>query len=216
MYVVIMGCGRLGAQLAELLSLKEHDVVLIDQSPSAFEKLGSGFNGLTVVGTGIDIDVQKKAGVDRCDAFAALSSDDNTNIMAAQVAKEIFAVPKVIARIFDPKREFAYHQLGLESICPTNLGAEIVQNYLESDRMCCRHSYGDVDVIEFAAPKAMAGKQASAVEVPGAVRLVGICRGEGQQIIGADTVIGEGDRILAAVKHAYRQHFRLTWLKHNS
>ena len=215
MYVVIMGCGRLGAQLAELLSLKEHDVVVIDHNPSAFEKLGSGFNGVTVVGTGIDIDVQKKAGVDRCDAFAALSSEDNTNIMAAQVAKEIFAVPKVIARIFDPKREFAYHQLGLESICPTNLGAEIVQNYLESDKICCRHSYGDLDVIEFAAPKAMAGKQAAEIEEPGAVRLVGICRTGTQQIITPETVINEGDTVLAAVKHSYRQHFRQTWLKRN-
>jgi len=163
MYVVIMGCGRLGAQIATQLSVKDYDVVVIDEKPRAFDQLGTGFNGMTVIGTGIDLEVQKKAGVDNADVFAALTSDDNTNIMAAQVAKEIFKVPKVIARIYDPKREYVYHQLGLESICPTNVGADIVRNYIESDTLCCRVNYATVDIVEFRAGKVMAGTESGGI-----------------------------------------------------
>ena len=212
MYIVIMGCGRLGSQLADQLSAKEHDVVVIDQNPSAFESLGSGFNGLTVTGTGIDIDVQKRAGVDRADAFAALSSDDNTNIMAAQVAKEVYHVPRVIARIFDPKREYAYHQLGLESICPTNIGADIVRNYIESDGLCCRLNCSEAEIVEFSASKAMFGRKIQEVDIPGSVRIVMVTRQGVQHVAGPDWVIADGDIIMAAIRRSYRQEFKHHWL----
>ena len=213
MYIVIMGSGRLGAELAEQLSVKDHDVVVIDQNPSSFEKLGSGFNGVTVVGTGIDLDVQKKAGVDKADVFAALSSDDNTNIMAAQVAKEIYKVPKVIARIYDPKREYAYHQLGLESICPTNIGADIVRNYIESDVLCCRLTLNNVDLIEFPASKSMAGKKVGDIDISGHVRIMTLSRGGSQFVAGAELVIAEGDLLMAMIAHSYRQEFKRRWFQ---
>lgn len=213
MYVVIMGSGRLGAELAEQLSVKDHDVVVIDQSPSAFEKLGSGFNGITIVGTGIDLDVQKKAGVDRADVFAALSSDDNTNIMAAQVAKEIYKVPKVIARIYDPRREYAYHQLGLESICPTNIGADIVRNYIESDVLCCRLTLNGVDLIEFPASQSMAGKKIEEIDISGQVRVMTIARGGNQHVAGREFEIAQGDILMAMIAHSYRQEFKRRWFE---
>lgn len=212
MYIVIMGSGRLGSQLADQLSTKEHDVVVIDQNPAAFDALGSGFNGLTVTGTGIDIDVQKKAGVDRADAFAALSSDDNTNIMAAQVAKEVFRVPRVIARIYDPKREYAYHQLGLESICPTNIGADIVRNYIESDGLCCRLNCSDSEIVEFTASKPMLGRKIQEIDLPGSVRIVMVTRDGKQYVAGPDWLVQDGDVLMAAIDGAYRQEFKQLWL----
>lgn len=213
MYVVIMGSGRLGAELAEQLSVKDHDVVVIDHSPGAFEKLGSGFNGITIVGTGIDLDVQKKAGADRADVFAALSSDDNTNIMAAQVAKEIYKVPKVIARIYDPRREYAYHQLGLESICPTNIGADIVRNYIESDVLCCRLTLNGVDLIEFPASLSMAGKKIEEIDISGQVRVMTIARGGNQHVAGREFEIAQGDILMAMIAHSYRQEFKRRWFE---
>lgn len=124
MNVVVMGCGRVGSMLATMLSEEGHDVRVIDQNSEALHRLGSDFRGETVVGTAIDEDVLKQAGIEQADAFAAVTQDDNSNIMAAQVAKEIFGVQKVICRIYDPAREATYHDLGLDTICPTRLAAE--------------------------------------------------------------------------------------------
>jgi len=212
MYVVIMGCGRLGAQIATQLSVKDYDVVVIDEEPQAFEQLGTGFNGMTVIGTGIDLEVQKKAGVDNADVFAALTSDDNTNIMAAQVAKEIFKVPKVIARIYDPKREYVYHQLGLESICPTNVGADIVRNYIESDTLCCRVNYATVDIVEFKAGKTMAGRKVAELDKADDIRIMIVVRDEIQHVATGEWVIEEGDTLMAAMAHDYRLEFKQKWL----
>src|SRR5579859_3644904 len=119
-----MGCGRVGSMLATMLSEEGHDVRVIDQNSESLQRLGPDFRGQTVVGTAIDEDVLKHAGIEQADAFAAVTQDDNSNIMAAQVAKEIFGVKKVICRIYDPAREQTYHQLGLDTICPTRLAAE--------------------------------------------------------------------------------------------
>jgi trk system potassium uptake protein TrkA len=98
-----------------------HSVSIIDSLPESFDRLPDGFKGKTTLGTGIDTDVLKAAGIAEADAFAAVTNFDNTNIMACQVAKEIFGVKKVLARIYDPGREMLYHELGLETICPTTL-----------------------------------------------------------------------------------------------
>jgi trk/ktr system potassium uptake protein len=121
MKIVILGCGRVGARLAQLMVEDGHQVSIIDSDPSALNRLPANFEGQVVLGTGIDVDVLKAGGVAGADAFAAVTNFDNTNIMACQVAKEIFGVRKVLARIYDPGREGLYHQLGLETICPTTL-----------------------------------------------------------------------------------------------
>src|SRR6476646_3466596 len=121
MKVVILGCGRVGARLATMMDRNGHDVSIIDSNPDSFRRLPESFQGETVLGTGIDVDVLKSAGIERADAFAAVTNGDNTNIMATQLAKEIFGVSKVLARIYDPGREGLYHDLGLETVCPTTL-----------------------------------------------------------------------------------------------
>ena len=121
MKIVILGCGRVGARLAQLMEEDGHKVSIIDADPTSFSRLYEGFNGQTTLGTGIDVDVLKGAGIENADAFAAVTNFDNTNIMACEVAKEIFGISKVLARIYDPGRESLYHQLGLETVCPTTL-----------------------------------------------------------------------------------------------
>ncbi len=134
MRVVILGCGRTGAQLAKTMTEAGHQVSVIDRRSAAFKRLGPGFAGQVVVGTGIDEDVLRRAGIEQADAFVAVTNGDNTNVMAAQVAKEIFGVHRVICRIYDPLREEIYRTLGLDTICPTLWGATQIREML--DRGC--------------------------------------------------------------------------------
>jgi trk system potassium uptake protein TrkA len=126
MYIIIVGCGRLGAQLATKLSEEGHDVAVVDRNPGNFGRLSDEFNGATITGVGFDIEVLKSAGIEHADGFAAVTDGDNMNIMAAQVAKTIFRVPTVIARVFDPVKGETYRALGLETVCPTTSAANII------------------------------------------------------------------------------------------
>jgi len=130
MRIVILGCGRVGAYLACMLATEGHQVTVIDRNAEAFRRLGLNFESNLVVGTGIDEDVLRRAGIEQADAFVAVTNGDNTNVMAAQVAKEIFGVRRVICRIYDPLREEIYRTLGLETICPTILGATKIKEAL--------------------------------------------------------------------------------------
>ena len=128
MNFVILGCGRVGARLAIMLDKMGHHVAIIDRSADAFSRLPESYNGRSIVGIGIDEDVLRQAGIEEADVFAAVTNGDNTNIMASQVAKELFGVPRAIARIYDPIREETYHALGLETICPTTLISNVIVN----------------------------------------------------------------------------------------
>lgn len=119
MNVVIMGCGRVGARVASLLNQNGHKITVVDTYSSAFERLSKDFAGDTVIGTGIDEDILRMAGIESADAFIAVTNHDNRNLMAAQVARTIFNVPQVIVRIYDPVREDTYRRMGLTTICPT-------------------------------------------------------------------------------------------------
>jgi trk system potassium uptake protein TrkA len=131
MRIVILGCGRVGAHLAKTLVAEGHQVAVIDKNSAAFAYLGPDFPGNLVVGTGIDEDVLRRAGIEQAEAFVAVTNGDNTNVMAAQVAREIFGVPQVICRIYDPLREQIYRTLGLETICPTLWGTNRIKEILE-------------------------------------------------------------------------------------
>lgn len=128
MNVVIMGCGRVGAQLAALLDEDGHKVTILDTESYSFRRLPSSFKGTALVGDGTDADYLKRAGIEEADAFIAVTQGDNRNVMAAQIAKHIFNVPKVVCRIYDPLREELYHTLGLETISPTTIGAQLLRD----------------------------------------------------------------------------------------
>ena len=130
--VVIMGCGRVGAQLASLLDADGHQVTILDKDAYSFRRLPPIFNGTELLGNGIDQEILKKAGIEEADAFFAVTEGDNRNVMAAQIAKHIFNVPKVICRIYDPLRQELYQSLGLEAISPTTVFAQILKKRRES------------------------------------------------------------------------------------
>jgi trk/ktr system potassium uptake protein len=131
MKLVIVGCGRVGAMAATALSQAGHEVTVIDSNRRAFDRLGSDFKGEMVLGNGIDEDVLRQAGIEQADGFASLTNGDNRNIMAAQIAREIFKVPRVITRIYDPIREDVFRELGLNTVCPTLLGARKIHGMLK-------------------------------------------------------------------------------------
>jgi trk system potassium uptake protein len=122
-FVIIMGCGRVGARLANLLEADGHEVTILDTSASAFGRLGPDFRGTRLIGSGVDTEVLIRAGIERADAFAACTQGDNRNIMASQIAREIFNVQKVVTRIYDPIRKDTFATLGLDAISPTVIGA---------------------------------------------------------------------------------------------
>ena len=131
MKLVIVGCGRVGAMAALALSKAGHQVTVIDNNRRAFDRLGSDFTGEMVLGNGIDEDVLRQAGIESADGFASLTNGDNRNIMTAQIAREIFKVPRVITRIYDPIREDVYRELGLNTVSPTVSGARQIHAMLK-------------------------------------------------------------------------------------
>ena len=132
MKIVIMGCGRVGAQLSSLLDSDGHKITVLDVDAHSFRRLPPSFGGTALVGDGTDEDVLRKAGVGEADAFVAVTQGDNRNVMAAQIAKHVFDVPKVICRIYDPLRKDVYEALGLEAVSPTTVFAQLLRDKLLS------------------------------------------------------------------------------------
>ncbi len=126
-----MGCGRVGAALAGMLDNEDHDVTVLDKNADSFRRLPASFRGKRHVGNGIDQDVLQRVGVRGADAFVAVTQGDNRNVMAAQMAKHLFGVPRVLCRIYDPIREDIYRSLGLETTSPTLVGARLLKERLD-------------------------------------------------------------------------------------
>ncbi|MCX6004646.1 MAG: TrkA family potassium uptake protein [Chloroflexi bacterium] len=129
--IVIMGCGRVGATLAALFDAAGHKVTVLDIDAYSFRRLPPSFSGTALIGNGTDEEILRKAGIAEADAFIALTQGDNRNVMAAQIAQQIFKVPRVICRIYDPLRKDIYEQLGIEAISPTEIFADILFKRLE-------------------------------------------------------------------------------------
>ena len=203
MYVIIVGCGRVGSQLARLLSAEGHNIVVIDKNAASFERLGGTFNGLTLVGNGFNLSLLKQAGIEKADAFCTVTNGDNTNLISAQVAKKIFKVPKVIARVYDPQRAHIYATLGLDIISGTILFAAMIRDKIIESRFS---SYlietKELGVIEVEAKKELVGLSISGLNVPGEFLVVAIRRLDGVIIPEPNTVLKEKDVLMAVVKVA--------------
>ncbi|MDP3731626.1 MAG: TrkA family potassium uptake protein [Candidatus Omnitrophota bacterium] len=203
MYVIIVGCGRVGSELAKLLSAEGHDVVVIDKNPTAFDRLGGTFNGLTLVGNGFSLSLLKQAGIEKADAFCAVTNGDNTNLVSAQVAKKIFNVPKVIARVYDPQRAHIYKALGLDIISGTILFAAMFRDKIIESRFS---SYlietKELGVIEIEVKNSLAGKTIQDINIPGEFLVVAIRRLQDVIIPEPNTTVKEKDVLMAAVKVA--------------
>ncbi|MDD5730634.1 MAG: TrkA family potassium uptake protein [Candidatus Omnitrophica bacterium] len=203
MFVIIVGCGRVGSELAKLLSSEGHNVVIIDKNQNSFERLGNTFNGLSLVGNGFNLEVLKQAGVEKADAFCAVTNGDNTNLVAAQVAKKIFNVPKVLARVYDPQRANIYTALGLNIISGTMLFASMLRDKVVESRFS---SYlietKDLGVIEIEAKKDLIGKSIQEINVPEEFLVVALRRLDGVIIPDSKTVLRPKDILMAVVKVA--------------
>ncbi len=130
-YIIIIGCGRLGANLANTLSDDDGNVLIMDTTKNAFRRLSSNYGGLSIVGDGTDLDALRDAQIEKASAVIAVTNDDNTNIMIAQLARDLFHVDRVIARLYDSERESVYQALGIDTICPAILSAKEVDKMLE-------------------------------------------------------------------------------------
>ncbi len=178
MQIVIAGCGKVGAQFARIMSEEGHEIAVVDSSGENFKLLGQGFHGVTVLGVPIDEDVLKQAGIEGADGFAAVTPDDNINMMACQIAKEIFHVPRIFARIQDPVKEQVFYQFGVHTVCPTNMAVEEFRALMlgESSTRTC---YLDNTGIEFTYERIRdkdIGKTMKAVVVPKNTVLLGVMK----------------------------------------
>ncbi|MCZ4554001.1 MULTISPECIES: TrkA family potassium uptake protein [Rhodococcus] len=166
MYVVVMGCGRVGSALAAGLNRIGHEVAIIDRDPDAFRRLDPGFTGHRIVGMGFDRDVLLKAGIERAEAFAAVSSGDNSNIISARVARENFGVSRVVARIYDAKRAAVYERLGIPTVATVPWTTDRFLHHLtrESHTTKWRDPSGTVAVAELDLHEDWVGHQVTELE----------------------------------------------------
>jgi trk system potassium uptake protein TrkA len=201
MRYLIVGCGRVGSTLAKLLVADKHDVVVVDENPAAFKRLGNRFAGQVEVGTGIDYDVLKRAGADRADGFVAVTDGDNRNVMAALIAQRMFRVPKIVARIYDPPRAQLYRELGIETFSPTTIGAQFLRDRLQDVAYASVPSFdfGKLSSLVATVTRAQAGKRVDQVEIEGKVRIAAIRRLGMVSIAAPGDMLQEGDEINAIV-----------------
>lgn len=190
-----MGCGRVGSTLTRSLEQRGHSTAVIDTNPDAFRRLGTGFTGITVTGMGFDREVLKKAGIERADAFAAVSSGDNSNIISARVAREQFRVENVVARIYDPGRAEVYERLGVPTVATVPWAADQVLRRLlpAGSEPAWRDQSGDVRLDTVYAPFSWIGHRIADLEDAASVRVAYLTRLGAGLIARPDTVIQEGD-----------------------
>jgi trk system potassium uptake protein TrkA len=196
-HVVIMGCGRVGSTLAQILESRGHTVAIIDQDAEAFRRLAPSFEGKTVAGMGFDHEVLREAGIEEAGAFAAVSSGDNSNIISARVARETFGIETVVARIYDPGRAAVYQRLGIPTVATVRWTADqIIRRILpEGSETEWVDPSGSVRLAEVHAAKAWVGHPVSALEEASGTRVAFLTRyGEGI-LPSSDTVIQQGDLV---------------------
>jgi trk system potassium uptake protein TrkA len=196
--VIIMGCGRVGSELAHELIDDGHDVTVIDKNAEAFFRYPPGEGARTVVGLGFDRDVLEEAGIKDADGFVAVSSGDNSNIVSARVALENYHVPKVVARIYDPRRADIYERLNIPTVATTTWGVKQIQLMLFHDRQEIRETLGGGELLRMRVPvgPAMVGKSATSFNVPGQILIAGVSRGGGGFLPTEESTLQSGDYLV--------------------
>jgi trk system potassium uptake protein len=201
MRYVIVGCGRVGSALAKLLDADGHEVIVVDENAAAFKRLGPKFKGHEVVGTGIDFDVLKRAGASSADGFVAVTNGDNRNIMAALIAQRMFKIKRIVARIYDPPRGQMYRELGVQTVCPTTVGAKLIRDVLiEAPWDAQNFDLGKLTSLSVVVGPAEAGKRIDEIEVPGRIRIAAVRRSAYDVMVASgDLTLEEGDELSAVV-----------------
>lgn len=201
MRIIIIGCGRVGAGLAEVLSRRGHMLTVIDQNPTAFERLGRSFVGQTIIGIGFDRDVLFQAGIERTDGLATVTNSDEVNIVTARLASRMFGVPRVVARLCDPGKAEIYRRLGLQTISATTWGINRIAEllcYSELEPILSLGN-GEVDIVDAVVPPLLVGRTVNELTLPGEAHVVAISRRGKTFLPTLGTVFCGGDLIHIAV-----------------
>jgi len=197
MKILIIGCGRLGAGLANALNLQGIDVSIIDSDPKAFEALSKTFKGRTFTGIGFDEKLLKEARIEKCDALAAVTASDEANLVAARAAKIVFKVPRVAARVYEPNKAKIYRRLGIQTISPVTLGIErlistLIYSNLAIERVI---GAGQITLVDMDVKPHMVHKSVKFVDIPGEVEVVAITRNGKTFMPNSATVFQTGDLV---------------------
>jgi trk system potassium uptake protein TrkA len=200
-HVVVVGCGRVGSSLARILEDGGHTVAVVDKAAKAFRRLPEGFGGRTIVGIGFDRDRLREAGIEEAEALAAVTSGDNSNIMVARVAREVFGLERVVARIYDPRRAAIYERLGIPTIATVQWTTDRVLRRILPDAPATEWTDPSAKVVLVERPVAgsWAGRRLGDLDVPGLARVAALSRLGAAQVPDADLVTQEGDVVYMAV-----------------
>lgn len=203
MNILIVGCGELGSRLANTFFHEGHTVSVVDNDPNSFNQLDKNFDGMTVLGMPMDMNILRDAGVESCDAAAIVTPDDNLNITVSQVVKEFFYIDNVIARINDPSREQVFYNLGLKTVCSTNLACGVVTSALTQEKMEKQVNFGvhtiglnirDIEV-------RLVGRNIKNVPVKKSETIVGVVNANGNMVLfdgRQDIILNSKDKIIYA------------------
>jgi trk system potassium uptake protein TrkA len=201
MKLIIIGCGRWGAGLAQTLSRRGHAVTVVDQDPAAFARLGASFKGQAIAGVGFEREVLLQAGIERADGLAAVTTSDDANVVAARMAKQVFHVPRVVARLYDPLKADVYRRLGLQTITPVDWGVNRI-----AELLCYSHldtilslGNGEVDLVEAEVPPLLAGRTVRELTLSGEVQVAAVSRGGKTFLPTLGTAFEAGDVIHVVV-----------------
>ena len=207
MRIIVIGCGRTGAGLARVLDTAGHAVTVVDSAPSAFERLGSTFGGVWVGGAGIDADVLLRAGIEAADGIAAVTGDDEVNAVVARIAGRLFRVPKVVARLYDPRKAEIYRRLGVQVVAPVDWGIHRAADLLTFSDVGAIMSLGtgQVDLVEVDVPPLLDGRPLGELTAPGEVLPIAISRAGRTFIPTSETTMQIGDIVHLAVVAASRR-----------
>jgi trk system potassium uptake protein TrkA len=197
MKAIVMGCGRIGSQVSKLLDAQGHSVTVIDHDSNADGRLGPKFRGRIIKGVGFDRNVLIESGIEQADAFVAASMSDNANVVAARVARNLFHVPRVVARLYDPRRAEIYQRLGLTTISSTNWGAERIFQVLTHTDLDVWDTFGrgEVSIVRIEASPQLIGHSVHHLNVPGEIQVTSITRQDQAFIPTSGTEVQEGDVI---------------------
>ena len=206
MHIVIAGCGRVGSDLANRLATTGHDVSIIDSNAHELEALGSTFNGSTHVGVAYDVDVLREAGIEKAEVFVAVTDSDNANLMAAEVAKEVFHVPRTLARLDDPAREQAYRTLDVDYVAASRLVTNLVFESIVDQEFKFHLTFaeGDIEIVEMTISEDSNGLTVEELEVDAGLRVAAVRRGRKTFIPATESALEAGDLVVAAIKSGVR------------
>lgn len=201
MNVILVGCGRMGSGLSLNLLKKGHQVTVIDTNPESFEKLGKNFTGVKIVGVGFDRDVLSKAGIDQVDAIVACTESDEINAVIARIARNIYRVPRVIARLYDPRKANIYRRLGIQTISTTTWGIERATEIITYNQLDSVYEMGNgkVNLVRIEVPSLLVGHTVNDLMVIGEIHVVSINRKNKAFIPTAGTIFEAGDILYISV-----------------